>query len=84
VLFSYSLSEHHPSNAFGLGIGKSTSEHHPNTSIDARCCCCLLFHAMTRAARGSSHLVWDAQTSVWALATFRTFSVATIELGSSE
>jgi hypothetical protein len=41
-----------------------------------RCCCCLLLHAMTRAARGSSHLVWDAQTSVWALATFRTFSVS--------
>ena len=41
-----------------------------------RCCCCLLLHAMTRAARGSSHLVWDAQTSVWALAPFRTFSVS--------
>ena len=49
-----------------------------------RCCCCLLFHGKTRAARASSHLVWYAQTSVWALAPFQTFSVATIELGSSE
>ena len=49
-----------------------------------RCCCCLLLHANTRAARASSHLVWDAQTSVWALALFQTFSLATIELGGSE
>jgi hypothetical protein len=45
VLFSYSLSEHHPSNAFGLGIGKSTSEHHPSNAfgpltraVVAACC----------------------------------------------
>ena len=49
-----------------------------------RCCCCLLLHAMTRAARGSSPLMWDARTSVCTLRPFQTFSVATIELGSSE
>ena len=38
---------------------------------------------MTRAARASSRAVSDAQTSVWALAPFRTICIATIELGSS-
>ena len=60
--------------------GPRDNDHHAML----RCCCCLLLHANTRAARASSHLVWDAQTCVWALAPFQTFSVAAIELGSSE
>ena len=60
-----------PCLASALGFRWSAPPSKCNRAM-LRCCCCLLLHAMTRAARASSHLVWDAQTSVWALASFQT------------
>ena len=55
-----------------------------STARGCTACCCLLLHAMTRPARASSPLMWDARTSVWALPPFHTFSISVHVFTSGE